>query len=93
MPRWSGRAQATYVQPVGDRMKATYPRADNLDGRFDATESITFDALFVASQSAGEATVQANFTERYDGGSSRQFVGFWRLVREDGRWLLDEPNY
>lgn len=76
-----------------DRMKATYPRADNLDGRFDATESITFDALFVASQSAGEATVQANFTERYDGGSSRQFVGFWRLVREDGRWLLDEPNY
>lgn len=76
-----------------DRMKATYPRATNLEGRFDSTESITFDALFVASQSASEATVQANFTERYEGGSSRQFIGYWRLVRVDGRWLLDEPNY
>lgn len=76
-----------------DRMKATYPRATNLEGRFDSTESITFDALFVASQSASEATVQANFTERYEGGSSRRFIGYWRLVRVDGRWLLDEPNY
>jgi serine/threonine-protein kinase len=76
-----------------DRMKAAYPRAENLDGRFDSTESITFDALYVASQSAGDATVQANFTERYEGGSSRQFIGYWRLVRVDGRWLLDGPTY
>ena len=76
-----------------DRMKAVYPRAENLDGRFDSTESITFDALYVASQSASDATVQANFTERYEGGSSRQFIGYWRLVRVDGRWLLDEPTY
>ena len=76
-----------------DRMKAAYPRAENLDGRFDSTESITFDALYVASQSASDATVQANFTERYEGGSSRQFIGYWRLVRVDGRWLLDEPTY
>lgn len=27
VPRWSGRAQATYVQPVGDRMKATFTAA------------------------------------------------------------------
>lgn len=76
-----------------DRMKATYPREANLDGRFDDTESITFDALFVAERSADNATVQANFTERYEGGSSRQFIGYWRLVRVDGRWLLDEPTY
>jgi hypothetical protein len=76
-----------------DRMKAEYPREENLDDRFDSTASITFDQLFVASQSAGEATVQANFTERYDNGSSRQFIGYWRLVRVDGRWLLDEPTY
>ena len=76
-----------------DRMKAAYPRAENLDGRFDSTGSITFDALYVASQSANDATVQANFTERYEGGSSRQFIGYWRLVRVDGRWLLDEPTY
>ncbi|HSI99197.1 MAG TPA: hypothetical protein VLA59_02300, partial [Patescibacteria group bacterium] len=76
-----------------ERMKATYPRAENLDGRFDSTESITFDTLYVASQSADGATVQANFTERYEGGSSRQFIGYWRLVREGGRWVLDEPNY
>jgi eukaryotic-like serine/threonine-protein kinase len=76
-----------------ERMQATYPRAENLDGRFDATESITFDALYVASQSATDATVQANFTERYEGGSARQFIGYWRLVLADGRWLLNEPNY
>ena len=88
----SERFDAAYAL-WSDRMKATYPRQENLDGRFDATESITFDALYVASQSADAATVQANFTERYEGGASRQFIGYWRLVRVDGRWLLDEPTY
>ena len=88
----AGRFDEAYAL-WSDRMKATYPRADNLDGRFDSTESITFDELSVASQSAGEATVQANFIERYEGGSSRQFIGYWRLIRVDGRWLLHEPNY
>jgi hypothetical protein len=37
--------------------------------------------------------VQANFTETYDSGSSNRFVGYWRLVRVDGRWLLDDPTY
>ena len=88
----AGRFDEAYAL-WSDRMKATYPRADNLDGRFDSTESITFDELSVASQSAGDATVQANFIERYEGGSSRQFIGYWRLIRVDGRWLLEEPNY
>ena len=76
-----------------DRMKATYPRPEQLDDRFADTAAISFSELRVASRSGADATVQANFTERYDTGSSRDFIGYWRLVRVDGRWLLDEPNY
>ena len=76
-----------------DRMKATYPREGNLDGRFAETASITFTELRVASQSGDAATVQANFIERYDSGGSREFIGYWRLVRSGGGWLLDEPTY
>ncbi len=76
-----------------DRMKATYPRAGNLDDRFAATAGIAFDQLFVAEASGQTATVQANFTETYDSGASRDFIGYWRLVLVDNRWLLDEPHY
>ena len=74
-------------------MKATYPRQANLDDRFDQTADITFSQLSVARQTASSATVQANFTETYDGGSSRGFIGYWNLVWVDGRWLLDAPTY
>ena len=76
-----------------ERMRAAYPRPENLDERFDETASIAFQQLFVAEQAGDRATVQANFTETYDSGSSREFIGYWRLVRVDGRWLLDEPSY
>lgn len=76
-----------------DRMRATYPREENLDGRFDETASITFQELFVAERSATTATVQANFTERYESGGGREFIGYWRLVLVNGRWLLEEPHY
>ena len=76
-----------------ERMKATYARQENLDDRFDQTASITFHELYVAEQDASTATVQANFTETYDGGGSREFIGYWRLVLVDGQWLLDEPHY
>ena len=76
-----------------ERMRAAYPRPENLDQRFDETASIVFQQLFVAEQVGDRATVQANFTETYDSGSSREFIGYWRLVRVDGRWLLDEPSY
>ena len=76
-----------------ERMRAVYPRQENLDQRFDETASIEFQQLFVAEQAGDRATVQANFTETYDSGSSRQFIGYWRLIRVDGRWLLDEPTY
>ena len=76
-----------------DRMKATYPRQENLDERFDDTASITFHQLEVVQQSDGTAVVLANFTETYDGGGSRDFIGYWELIRDDGRWLLDAPHY
>ena len=75
------------------RMQATYPRRENLDERFADTASISFEQLYVAEQSADRATVQANFVETYDSDASRKFVGYWRLVLVDGRWLLDEPHY
>jgi hypothetical protein len=76
-----------------ERMRAAYPREPNLDSRFDETAEISFSQLSVAEQSGDSATVQANFTETAESGSSRQFIGYWRLVLVDGRWLLDEPHY
>ena len=75
------------------RMKATYPREENLDGRFGQTAGIEFTQLSVVEQTERTATVQANFVETYDGGGSREFIGYWQLVLVDGRWLLDEPHY
>jgi hypothetical protein len=39
------------------------------------------------------ATVQANFVETYESGSTREFIGYWELIAVDGRWLLDAPHY
>jgi hypothetical protein len=88
----AGRFDAAYSL-WSARMKATYPRQENLDDRFAQTASIRFEQLYVASQGGGRATVQANFVETYDSGSSRRFVGYWELVFVDGRWLLDVPHY
>ena len=74
-------------------MRSTYARRENLDERFDGTATIAFEQLSVAEQGADRATVQANFVETYESGSSQRFVGYWRLVLVDGRWLLDEPHY
>jgi hypothetical protein len=87
-----GRFDAAYSH-WSDRMRSTFPRTENLDQRFDNTAAITFHQLEVAEVSGASATVQANFTETNDTGDSRQFIGYWRLVQRDGRWLLDEPHY
>ena len=76
-----------------EAMRAAYPREPNLDHRFDETAEITFSQLSVAEMSGASATVQANFTETYDSGASRQFIGYWRLALVEGRWLLAEPHY
>ena len=88
----AGEFDAAYAL-WSERMKATYPRQANLDDRFAETADITFSTLFVANQTDARATVQANFIETYDNGSSRSFRGYWDLVRVGGRWLLDAPTY
>jgi len=88
----AGNFDAAYAL-WSDGMKATYPRQENLDGRFLQTAGIEFTQLSVVEQTERTATVQADFVETYDGGGSREFIGYWRLVLVDGRWLLDEPNY
>jgi hypothetical protein len=88
----AGNFDAAYAL-WSDRMKATYPRQENLDDRFDETASITFHQLRLVDRTDGTATVQANFTETYDSGGSREFIGYWELVQVNGRWLLDEPHY
>ena len=88
----AGRFDAAY-DLWSPKMKATYSRPENLDGRFDETASIEFRQLYVAEQTQSRATVQANFVEAYDPGGSQEFIGYWRLVQVGGRWLLDEPHY
>jgi hypothetical protein len=88
----AGNFDAAYAL-WSDRMKATYPRQENLDDRFDDTASITFEQLRLVDLTDQTATVQANFIETYDSGSSREFIGYWQLIQVDGRWLLDEPHY
>jgi hypothetical protein len=88
----AGNFDAAYAL-WSERMKATYPRQENLDDRFDDTASITFQQLRLVDLTDQTASVQANFTETYDSGGSRDFVGYWRLIQVDGRWLLDEPHY
>lgn len=87
-----GRFDAAYSH-WSERMRASFPRRENLDERFDSTSAIAFQQLHVAELAGTSATVQANFTETYDTGESRQFIGYWRLVQVEGRWLLDEPHY
>ena len=76
-----------------ERMKRSFPRDENLDGRFDETATISFTQLRTVSIDGERATVQANFIEEYETGTSREFIGYWELVHVDGAWLLDFPQY
>lgn len=76
-----------------ERMRAEFPRQENLDGRFDATTDITITTIYVAEQFPTTAKVQIEFVETYASGSSRSFMGWWDLVMEEDTWLLDRPNF
>jgi cytoskeletal protein RodZ len=76
-----------------DRMRSQFPREGNLDARFDETAAIEFSQLETVANDGRSAVVQANFTEYYDSGSSRNFIGYWELVNVGGTWLLDVPHY
>jgi hypothetical protein len=76
-----------------ERMKSSFPRDENLDGRFDETAAISFTQLRTVAVDGSSAIVQANFVEEYESGSSREFIGYWELLLIDGAWLLDFPHY
>lgn len=88
----NGRFDAAYAL-WSDRMKATYPRQENLDRRFDDTAAIRIHGLEMVSQDGGRAVVAIDFTETYEGGATRRFRGSWELVRAGDRWLLDAPHF
>jgi hypothetical protein len=88
----AGEFDAAYAL-WSDRMKADFPRQENLDGRFDETSGITFTQLETVGQRGDRAVVQANFIEEYESGATREFIGYWEVVLVDGAWLLDQPHY
>jgi cytoskeletal protein RodZ len=88
----AGRFDEAYAM-WSPRMQASFDRQGNLDGRWDNTASVTINSVYVTNQSGGSAAVQIDFTETYDAGSARRFVGWWELVLVDGHWLLDWPHF
>ena len=76
-----------------DRMRANFPREENLDGRWANTVSISVNDLRVLSASGDQMIVAIDFVETLANGSSRRFVGSWQLVASDSGWLLDSPTF
>jgi hypothetical protein len=74
------------------RMRAAFPPAQNIDGRFSQTQAVTVrNARVVSSDpSAGRAAVAVDLVEQTSSGP-REWVGTWYLVRGPGGWLLDQP--
>jgi hypothetical protein len=75
------------------RMRAEYPPAQNIHGRFDTTRDLTLRRADVASvdQAGGRAEVAIDLLET-TGAGSRRWVGSWYLVRGGAGWLLDQPS-
>jgi hypothetical protein len=77
-------------------MRRTYPPDDWLIGRFSRTTRIDITRLRTTAldPKSGTATVAVTLVEhRTVEPSPRTFSGAWELVREHGRWLLDEPHF
>jgi hypothetical protein len=77
-------------------MQERYPPDRYVIDRFRRTTRIDITRLhtvFVDSD-AGRARVEVTLVEyRTVEPSPRTFVGAWDLVRIDGRWLLDDPDF
>ena len=72
-------------------MRAAYPPATNITGRFSSTRSIALTAWSVAAQSATGATINVSVLELMDDGSSRVWIGQWGMLRSGNAWLMDQP--
>jgi hypothetical protein len=73
------------------RMRAAYPPATNIYGRFASTKSISLVAWSTASTRDGGATINVNILEQMDDGSARRWIGQWSMVRSGTTWLMDQP--
>jgi hypothetical protein len=75
-----------------NHLKSKLPPAQGIDQRFAGTTSLTVNQARVTAQKGSTATVFTDLTE-VSGGESHHWVGTWRLVRSNGRWLLDQPDF
>ncbi|HET9853195.1 MAG TPA: protein kinase [Candidatus Limnocylindrales bacterium] len=77
-------------------MQQRYPPQEWLVDRFKRTTRIDITRLHTVfvDEEAGRARVEVSLVEyRTVEPSPRTFVGAWDLVRVDGRWLLDDPDF
>jgi hypothetical protein len=77
-------------------MQERYPPQEWLIDRFRPTTRIDVTRLRTLSvdRDANTARVAISLTEyRTAEPSPRRFSGAWDLVRRDGRWLLDDPDF
>jgi hypothetical protein len=77
-------------------MQERYPVQEWLIDRFRRTTRIDITRLRTISvdRDAGRARVAVTLVEyRTVEPSPRTFVGAWDLVRIDGRWVLDDPDF
>jgi hypothetical protein len=73
------------------RMRAAYPPATNIYGRFGPTRSISLSSWSIAAQTAAGATVNVDIKEVMNDGTSRRWVGQWFVVNSGATWLMDRP--
>jgi hypothetical protein len=76
-------------------MRAQYPPAQNIAGRFSDTTDMTVQRAKAVSldEGAGKATVEVDVIEIMGSpDTTRNWVGTWVLVRGPEGWLLDQPN-
>ena len=75
-------------------MRERYPPQEWLIDRFRRTTRIDVTRIDTVSNADGRARVEVSLTEyRSIEPSPRRFVGAWDLVRRDGRWVLNDPDF
>ena len=78
------------------RMRSSYPPAENITSRFADTQAVTINRADVVQldPASGQATVAVSLVELRGPGpvTTRQYVGKWYLVRGPSGWLLDQPS-
>ena len=74
------------------RMRAAYPPATNISGRFDRTVAISLQSSTLTFETAYAATVSVAIVETLADGTVRRWAGQWYLVRSGDGWLMDAPS-